>query len=94
MYRVLDFAQRWVSRGDWSTVDAGLSYARVTNALIDARNAESARVHLEVPAWSATGTPTSSGNAAQQGARPDFPVDETQLHLAQATRCAELVRRN
>ena len=64
LYRVLDFAQRWVSRGDWSTVDTGLSYAHATNALTDARNAESNRVHLEVPAWSATGTPTSTGTGA------------------------------
>lgn len=56
LYRVLDFAQRWVSRGDWSAVGAGLNYAHITNALIDARDAESNRVHLEVPAWSATGT--------------------------------------
>lgn len=60
LYRVLDFAQRWVSRGDWSTIDAGLSYAQATNALIDSRNAENDRVHLEVPAWSATGAPTTT----------------------------------
>lgn len=40
LYRVLDFAQRWVSRGDWSTIATGLSYSRATNALIDARSAE------------------------------------------------------
>lgn len=53
-YRVLDFAQRWVSRGDWSTIASGLSYAQATNALTDARDAERDRLHLEVPAWSAT----------------------------------------
>lgn len=66
LYRVLDFAQRWVSRGDWSTVHAGLTYAQATNALMDARHAESDRVHLEVPAWSAAGTPTDTGNAARR----------------------------
>ena len=66
LYRVLDFAQRWVSRGDWSTVGAGLTYARATNALIDARNAESDRVHLEVPAWSATGALADTGSASPQ----------------------------
>lgn len=55
LYRVLDFAQRWVSRGDWSSVQTGLDYVQVTNALLDARRAEEDRLHLEVPAWSATG---------------------------------------
>jgi len=65
LYRVLDFAQRWVSRGDWSTVDAGLSYAHATNALIDARVAERDRLHLGVPVWSAIGT--------SQRRNPDSP---------------------
>jgi hypothetical protein len=53
LYRVLEFAQRWVSRGDWSTTTSGLSYAQATNALVDARAAEADRLHLEVPPWSA-----------------------------------------
>jgi hypothetical protein len=66
LFRVLDFAQRWVSRGDWSTVETGLRYTHATNALIDPRDAENDRLHLEVPAWSATSTPTGLGKAATQ----------------------------
>ncbi|MFT4217274.1 MAG: Fic family protein [Micropruina sp.] len=55
LHRILDFAQRWVSRGNWSSVEAGLTYAHATNALVDARRAEEERLYLEVPAWSATG---------------------------------------
>ncbi|MFT4294502.1 MAG: hypothetical protein QM582_03715 [Micropruina sp.] len=57
LHRVLDFAQRWVSRGDWSTVETGLAYAHATNALLDARRAEEDRLHLEVPTWSAIDPP-------------------------------------
>lgn len=53
LFRVFDHAQHWVSRGDWSSVDSGLTYCRSTNALVEASVAEQERLHLEVPRWSA-----------------------------------------
>lgn len=58
LHRVLDHAQHWVQRGDWSSVAAGADYLNRTNALLDAREAEERRLHLEVPRWSATGSRT------------------------------------
>jgi hypothetical protein len=55
LFRVLDHAQHWVSRGDWSTVRTGLAYAQATNALVDAHEAEQRRIHLDVPRWDPTG---------------------------------------
>lgn len=51
LHSVLDHAQHWVSRGDWSTIPSGLSYAHSTNALIGAREAERDHVYLEIPRW-------------------------------------------
>ena len=67
LHRILDFAQRWVSRGDWSSVATGLNYAHTTNALLDARRAEEDRLRLEVPAWTASGPGSSSGDMGLRG---------------------------
>lgn len=48
---VLDHAQHWVSRGDWSTIPSGLTYTQSTNALMGAREAERDQVYLEIPRW-------------------------------------------
>jgi len=53
LFRVLDHAQRWVSRGDWATVASGTQYCTSTNALVDAHRAEQERIHLDIPAWTA-----------------------------------------
>lgn len=53
LFGVLDHAQHWVSRGDWSTIATGLDYAQTTNALVGARQAEQDHLHLEIPPWEA-----------------------------------------
>lgn len=53
LFRVLDHAQHWVSRGDWGTVASGLAYCQETNSLIDPHEAERERLHLEIPRWDA-----------------------------------------
>lgn len=55
LYRVMDFAQNWVSVGDFSSTDAGLEYVELTNALVDAREAERGGYRLAIPRRSAMG---------------------------------------
>lgn len=69
LFRVFDHAQHWVSRGDWSSVDSGLTYCHDTNALVEASTAEQERLHLVVPRWSAL-PPPPKPNAAP----PDPPA--------------------
>lgn len=58
LFRVLDHAQHWVARGDWSTIATGLVYAQSTHALVTAREAEQNHIHLQIPAWEQVAPPT------------------------------------
>ncbi|GGH37374.1 Fic family protein [Microbacterium album] len=48
LYRVLDRAQRWVSLGDFSTLQAGSRYCLVTDAMYDAGVAERRGKYLRI----------------------------------------------
>ncbi|MCA0253365.1 MAG: Fic family protein [Actinobacteria bacterium] len=65
LFRVLDHAQHWVARGDWSTIATGLDYAQTTHALVTARDAEQNHIHLQIPVWEQVAplTPQTRRNA-------------------------------
>jgi hypothetical protein len=75
LFRVLDHAQQWVSRGDWSTIPSGLDYSQATNALVDARQAEQERIHLDIPAW--TALPDRAREPEPRRAHPPDRADTT-----------------
>ena len=55
LHRVMDYAQRWVSVGDFSSTDGAVQYLEETNALVDPREAERNRYRLEIPRRSVMG---------------------------------------
>lgn len=72
LHRILDFAQRWVARGDWRGLDSSTGYLEATNALMDSRRAEAEHIYLEIPAWSAI------QNASAQRAVDEQPRGTTE----------------
>lgn len=70
LFRVLDHAQHWVARGDWSTIATGLDYAQATHALVTARQAEQNHIHLEIPTWEQVAPPAAPGPREQPGSSP------------------------